>query len=498
MRRVLLAFGALLLAAPSLALQPGASGSVSLKNGAVDVIKIDPGDSSSGTSRAANSPTLQLRRADTPTAQTDGLNGEVIIDDLGVMYSCPGSSCNASGWTRVQNWALMSGALGNSQQVPWSDVGLARDAAGVLRISDASTGRADLKVLDLDTQAVSVADSGNSSAATFNLDPSKSYVEITCSDTSGGCDGTMQETSARAGQVVTIFNVKASAGRVKFADVTNVLNTPGSPVYIAAGQSMRMFYSEAGVWTVDRTPMRVENNSTLIGSGFTLNFSSLFDVSVDSSDPSKINVAPGSQITQDGAIDKADLPTAIAYEDEANSFGANLQTMTKLVVTSVIDCGNTSSTSCRYAGSYSNSADVATKANVSARLSFAMRGVAQVTASTLSSRKYIKDNTSNALLTVYEFDILPESCTTGTFSARVNAFGTWPTGATITIGYTKNESATSLASCAVTAAAGTCTDTTTNTFTQGDRVHFYAVCSGTCTDNTTALYPYGTFLCSAN
>jgi len=92
MRRLFVIAGWLLAAAPAAAIQPGASGTVQLQNAAADVVKVDGGDSASGTTRAANRQQVALRRADDCGAQTDGVAGEACLDDfVGVSVCLPSS-----------------------------------------------------------------------------------------------------------------------------------------------------------------------------------------------------------------------------------------------------------------------------------------------------------------------------------------------------------------------------------------------------------------------
>ncbi|MDX2165739.1 MAG: hypothetical protein SF182_01690 [Deltaproteobacteria bacterium] len=324
------------MSTPALAIQPGASGSIRLQNGAVDVISVDGGDSASGTTRAANRPSVQLRGADTPAAQTDGLVREVIVDDFGVMFVCLGGSCNASGWTRVQNWALMGGTLGNSQQVPWGDVGVARAAAGVLSITNASSGRGDLEVLDLDTQAVSVADNGTGTAATFNLDPQKSYIEITCSD-ANGCTGTMQETSAREGRVAVIRNV--SSNTITFADVTNVLTLNPSPWLLGANLGLAITY-DGGIWRSQGNELRIREGSTEKGANGGLTFTAAdFDATCTSGD---CTVALDGSVTRLGnSISKSETTGAeFVFTDQANTYTAGPQKLNDNVEQQFGDAGD--------------------------------------------------------------------------------------------------------------------------------------------------------------
>lgn len=80
-------------------------------------------------------------------------------------------------------------------------------------------------------QTVTIADSGNGSAATGTITVSSNLVELTCSD-ADGCTVTMGETgSAADGFRVTVVNVSANAAT--FADTSGVTETAGS---FAAGQ----------------------------------------------------------------------------------------------------------------------------------------------------------------------------------------------------------------------------------------------------------------------
>lgn len=499
MIRRLLLIAALLSAAPALAIQPGASGSIRLRDGAVELDNVDGGDSAGGTTRAANRPSIQLRGADTPTAQTDGLAREAIVDDLGVLYVCTGASCNASGWTRVQNWALMGGTLGSSQQVPWADVGLARAAAGVVRVTDGSSGRGDLEVVDLDTQAVTVSDNGNGgTAATFNLDPQKSYIEITCNDAQG-CDGTVQETSAREGRLVTVQNV--SANRVKFADQANVLVTQAGTIHLPQNASARLTY-DGGAWVEPTMRVRIEVGDILVSNGdaATFDFDSRFSITCANGE---CEIVPGSQFTMLGStIEANEMTSSVAHENEPNDFGANQQTIEKLDIekadgTTIADCNISADGDCRYTGSYSHADSLATKSDVSARVSMLFDGWTQTHASNFATRRYLRDGVNNTLV-LYTQQIVPIDCTMQTLHGHVTTFGSWPSGATITIGYIKNLVSTPLASCSFTASNTSCTSGTTNAFSAGERIAFYAECSGTCTDTGTTIYPIGSVLCTAN
>lgn len=70
-----------------------------------------------------------------------------------------------------------------------------------------------------------IADSGDGNPATATLNPTKSYVKITCND-SDTCDVTMGETGAVDGQTVRIVNVSANV--VDFADTSGVTELNGA------------------------------------------------------------------------------------------------------------------------------------------------------------------------------------------------------------------------------------------------------------------------------
>ena len=293
MRPTLLAAVALLWASLALGAQPGATGAARWRDGAVDVGTVNAGDSGASTTRAANTNILQQRRADDCTAQTDGAPGETCFDDLGGAWRCEPTS----------------GACDTPAE--WSTR---------------------TRFLDFGVQAVTVNDTGNSSAATFNLDPSASYVEVACNDTNGGCDGTMQETSAREGRLVTIMHT-GSGQRIRFTDVANVLTLLGSPTYLTANQPALVLLYDGGQWRQQVVPLRIEENNLLVGMGVVLNFDPAFDVSVDSTDLTQINIAPGSQITQVGSIDKADLPSTVVHTDQANTYTTGTQSFASVTTT---------------------------------------------------------------------------------------------------------------------------------------------------------------------
>lgn len=70
-----------------------------------------------------------------------------------------------------------------------------------------------------------IADSGDGNPATATLNPTKSYVKITCND-SDTCDVTMGEATAVDGQIVDIVNISANV--VDFADTSGVSELNGA------------------------------------------------------------------------------------------------------------------------------------------------------------------------------------------------------------------------------------------------------------------------------
>ncbi len=119
---------------------------------------------------------------------------------------------------------------------------LAYDAATDGRVELAGSG-ASLFIEDrlgLGVDARTIADEGTAATATLTLEPTSSYVTITCND-ANGCDITMSEAaSVKDGNTVVIINVSANA--VNFADTATVSELAGA---YASGQydSLTMLYS---------------------------------------------------------------------------------------------------------------------------------------------------------------------------------------------------------------------------------------------------------------
>lgn len=114
------------LATPALAIQPGATGSITLRNGALDVIKVDGGDSAAGTTRAANSTQVSGRTATDCQAQTDGAAREFCRDTNGRVFVCIPSSgaCDtAAEWKEFTTWVKVGGSsMGYGSIVDFSSV----------------------------------------------------------------------------------------------------------------------------------------------------------------------------------------------------------------------------------------------------------------------------------------------------------------------------------------------------------------------------------------
>lgn len=73
--------------------------------------------------------------------------------------------------------------------------------------------------------ARTIASTGDANPATLTLEPTRSYVEITCNDPDT-CDIIMSETNADQGQIVYITNI--STNIVDFADTAGVTELAGN------------------------------------------------------------------------------------------------------------------------------------------------------------------------------------------------------------------------------------------------------------------------------
>jgi hypothetical protein len=403
-------------------------------------------------------------------------------------------------------WSGLTGALGNSQQVPWSDVGAARAATGVLSITNGSSGRGDLEVLDLDTQVVSVSDNGTGTAATFNLDPQKSYVEITCSD-SNGCDGTLQETSAREGRGVDIRNV--GTNQVNFSNVTNVLTLNASPWPLSAKRNLVLNYDGAE-WSQAGDQLRIREGSAEKGLNGGITFASGdFDVTSTSGDAS---VALEATVTRVGnTIEPSETTGPFAYTDVANDFtntsGQQIKGSLRLRDSSNVEflnCGQAAAGTCRYTGAYSNNDDIPTKSDVDAgdtataaalpKAFATFNAMAANTATGIGAGKEWVYTVSLGTSAANWNQPMGASCTVSATTTSIVRFGSWPSGATITISLRKNNSATGEIVTTFTD-QGDQTGSGTLAFGATDKWHWRAACSGTCTDASTTLYLRGTARC---
>lgn len=93
-------------------------------------------------------------------------------------------------------------------------------------------------------QTVTVADSGDGSAALSTVTPTSSYIEVACNDTDG-CTMTLSETGAATGQMVTIINV--SANTATFADTSGVTEIAGS-FAAGANDAITLRYLSTSTW----------------------------------------------------------------------------------------------------------------------------------------------------------------------------------------------------------------------------------------------------------
>lgn len=404
-------------------------------------------------------------------------------------------------------WSGLTGTLGNSQQVPWSDVGLSRAAAGVLAITNGSSGRGYLEVLDRNAQSVTVADNSNgATAATFTLDPQRSLVLITCNDAQG-CTGTLQETSARSGRFTEIRNVSANV--VTFADVTNVLSLNASPVLLAQHKALLLTY-DGSVWRQVGDQLRVREGSTEKGLNGGLTFAAGdFDVTSTSGDAS---VALDSSVTRLGnSIEPSETTGAFAFTDVSNDFtntsGQRIKGSLRLRDSSDVEfmnCGNAAAGTCRYTGAYSNNDDIPTKSDVDAgdtataaalpKAFASFNAMAQNTVNGIGAGKEWVYTVSLGVSAANWNQPMGATCTVTSTTASIVRFGAWPSGATVTISLRKNNSATGEIIATFTD-QGDQAGSGSLSFTATDKWHWRAACSGTCTDTGTALYLRATARC---
>jgi len=149
--------------------------------------------------------------------------------------SGPGGSNSAPSYS-------FTGDSNTGVYAPGADnVGIA--TGGTERVDITNGATAVKNVLSTGSTAVTIADSGDGSAATSTLTtPASSLYLYTCSDTDG-CTLTLGETSVTTGMRLTIVNVSANA--VTVADTSGVSETAGS---MALGQWDSISY----VYVTDR------------------------------------------------------------------------------------------------------------------------------------------------------------------------------------------------------------------------------------------------------
>ena len=376
-----------------------------------------------------------------------------------------------------------------------------------------ANGSAALRIDPYRTQAVSVSSNGNGTAATFNLDPAARYVEITCNDTDG-CDGTLQETSAWEPRHVTIVNL--SANRVRFTDVANVLTLAGTPTYLPQYGTLVLVY-EGTRWVQQQAPLRILSNGTVVGGALGVDYDPRFSLVLNPT--GNIVVTPGTAFTMVGDIDKADLPAVTVFDDEANDFGANQQTIENLDIenaagTTVFECNIAADGSCRYTGAYAHDDDPATKGDVDrVPLQFSGSIISDTTAGGGSiglggagandGLRFARSFTGfgapvNTIPAYYQ---VPQTtaCTITSVAARLSAVSNGadfavPTGNTVNFGVRRNNSATGQATCTITAgnSFGSCSGLSSPSFSAAsgstvDTYQFRASCSNSgsdCTDTT--------------
>lgn len=450
--RVYLA-AALCLTGTAHAMQPGASGSLVVRNAVADLVEADGGDSTSGTTRAANKPKLKLRRADNCAAQTDGEFGEPCLDDFSGLWQCSTTTCNAAGWELV----------GTGRLIPSSQT-----------LSAAST-------------QITVTTSYRS----FTLTPSgTTTLTATPTIATSGVD---------QGQILALFNVNATGTdcavfRDKSILASSGLSLRASTRTLCPGDGGLFLLFNGTDWEeIAPGTIRVLSGSTDKG---------LLDELIFGSAAFSIT---GNTITTTTAvsllsqtIEPNETTGAFAFYDTAQTWSA-LQTLEAgLIVepsfvarkadnTALLDCGSASSTACRYTGVYSNSTDVATKGNVSARYTTTLQAALNMAANagtnyvTLSHASTAEDLSEQPIST---------ACTVSNMRVYAWRFGAYPTGSTWTVTLRKNASATGAPSISFSSLtfATVFSDTgTTLAFAAADKWSVKVACTGTCTDAGTTM-----------
>lgn len=99
------------------------------------------------------------------------------------------------------------------------------------------------------SQSISIADNGGGTAAAYTLTPTSSFVELRCND-ADGCDITMDETGATAGQFLTVINVFSNT--LNFADTAGVSELTGA-FAMGTSDTLSMVYSTSAWNEVSRS-----------------------------------------------------------------------------------------------------------------------------------------------------------------------------------------------------------------------------------------------------
>ncbi len=108
-----------------------------------------------------------------------------------------------------------------------------------------------VNAVDIEAQTVTVAANGDSTKATFNVDPSTSTVVVECQDTDG-CIGTFQETSALRGRLTDVCSTQASVGYTYYNTTVGVAQMPSTIAIdgIGAGECFGIKYTTADIYLV--------------------------------------------------------------------------------------------------------------------------------------------------------------------------------------------------------------------------------------------------------
>ena len=159
---------------------------------------------------------------------TDGTNTLGSITDLG---------------TSGRFAAAFFGGTGTTVAINEDTIMLQNDAGNTTRLQvNSSSVTVGVLPLVLSPSAVTIADSGDGSAATRTALPTSSISEVTCND-ADGCVWTITETSALDGGIYYIRNTSAANALTMDHVAGQVLLNGGADVVLGANDTLAVYYS---------------------------------------------------------------------------------------------------------------------------------------------------------------------------------------------------------------------------------------------------------------